>query len=547
MVSHRIDSKVKMKLKSKFLLSFLLVICLPIFAGGVNIFFFLKINRSIDELVENRFAVEQKVQSGHLIINKIYNKIWDTLLLDVNHRSEHIRDLDQLATTFYQSMDAISDYLSYPSGSIRNQKRYFQTFYIAGKDILMLNNLADFQENEEKIKRFRLYKERLVNQIDTRFEGYKNEFANSLSDLQKNTYVIAGFSIFSIILGSLLAAAFSIQLSTNLVRPIIALTHVIRNYVPGKKQIPANERTRDEIGRLGAAFNEMTRQLNESVENLEAQIVETREAEKKAALRRKQLVQADKMASLGILVSGVAHEINNPNQFIMSHIEPLKNAWEGAIPVLDQYSDQYGDFRMGGANYSLIKKKIPNIFSNISKGSLRIKTIVDELRGFVNESPRDILSKVNLNNMVDSALTLTANMIDSHTDNFSFQRGGNIPLIPGHYQRLEQVIVNLVQNACQALESKQETIRIKTGLDETENNALIEVMDTGIGIMKQDMDHVTDPFFTTKREQGGTGLGLSISSRIIADHHGTMVFESEKQKGTTVVIQLPLFDREVKE
>ncbi len=128
---------------------------------------------------------------------------------------------------------------------------------------------------------------------------------------------------------------------------------------------PVDESTADEIGRLGKVFNEMTRHLNKSLDKLEAQTMETILAERKAARRRRQLFQADKMASLGFLVSGVAHEINNPNQFIMSHIDPLKNAWNGAIPVLDQYYSQYGDFRIGGVNYSQIKEKIPR-YSQIS-------------------------------------------------------------------------------------------------------------------------------------------------------------------------------------
>ncbi|MCD4677891.1 MAG: HAMP domain-containing protein, partial [Desulfobacula sp.] len=359
-------------------------------------------------------------------------------------------------------------------------------------------------------------------------------------------YLIAAFSILSLVLGAAVASILSVKLSSSLVRPVLKLTSTIRKFTTGNKNITANVNSDDEIGRLGASFNEMTRQLNESFESLEAQIIERKQAQKKALRRMEQLVQADKMVSLGILVSGVAHEINNPNQFIMSHIEPLKNAWEGAIPVLDRYFEQYGDFRVGGTNYSLIKKKIPQIFSNISRGSERIKIIVDELRDFVNEKPQDDNARVNINDVVDSALTLISNMIKNTTNDFSFRKDENIPLILGHYQRLEQVIVNLLQNSCQAINSKADAICIHTQYDETDQEVLLVIHDGGKGIPQENLVHITDPFFTTKREQGGTGLGLSISSRIIADHKGSMVFESKNGKGTTVMIRLPVNTKEEK-
>ena len=110
-----------MKLRSKILGSFFIVVSILVFTGAINIFFFLRINQSIDEMVENRFVIEQKVQSGHLIINKIYNKIWDTMLLDIGKRTQQIDELDKLAMSFYRIMDSISDYLPYPSGNIRDQ------------------------------------------------------------------------------------------------------------------------------------------------------------------------------------------------------------------------------------------------------------------------------------------------------------------------------------------------------------------------------------------------------------------------------------------
>ncbi len=529
-----------MSLRSRILIGFILVTAIPVTAGALNLFFFVRMNRAIDELVETRFGIEQKVQSGHLIINRIYNQIWDALLLDMDSRPERIRDLDDQALAFFRIMDALSRDLPHPTGVIREQKRRFQTFYILGKDVLGLPNLSATQHHQETMERFKRSKDRLTDQMDKRFEGYKKEFVQSLSDLQADTYVIAAFSILSVIFSAMAALILSIRWSAGLVRPVLDLTSAIRRFTSGEPGIPARESPDDEIGRLGSAFNEMTRQLNESIDNLKTQIMERRHAEKEALRRREQLIQADRMASLGILVSGVAHEINNPNQFILSHIEPLKNAWEGAIPVLDRYYEQYGDFRLGGTNYSLIRDRIPRIFSNISAGSNRIKAIVDELKDFVNQRPQMVGEQVDLNDIVESALKLVSTMIRQSTRRFSFFRGQGLPPVTGHYHRLEQVVVNLVQNACQALTSPEEAVFVRTGYDGAEGCIRLEVTDQGVGIPEADKAHLSDPFFTTKREKGGTGLGLSIVSRIVADHNGSMIFEPGPDKGTKVIVKFPV-------
>lgn len=269
-------------------------------------------------------------------------------------------------------------------------------------------------------------------------------------------------------------------------------------------------------------------------------ITERLQQQKETKIREQQLVQADKMISLGILVAGIAHEINNPNQFIMSHLSPLKRACEEALPVLEKYSDMYGDFRIAGVNFSVMKKRLPSIFNNIMEGSKRIKNIVEELREYIREYPSEHTETIQFNSVVQSALTLLANLVKKSTKNFHVSYGNNLPFIKGHYQRLEQVVINLVQNACQALTKETDAIHIETLYDNTNDAVVLNVFDEGVGIPQNHIDHVTDLFFTTKRDIGGLGLGLAISSKIILDHGGKMVFKKREEGGTLASITLPV-------
>jgi PAS domain S-box-containing protein len=269
-------------------------------------------------------------------------------------------------------------------------------------------------------------------------------------------------------------------------------------------------------------------------------ISERKKAEEQAKLHQQQLMQASKMVALGTLVSGVAHEVNNPNNFIMLNSPILKEAWENAMPILEKYYEENGDFILGGMNYTEMRANIPTLFSGISDGARRIKRIVDDLKNYVRANNTDLTQSVDINKVLKSTVSLLANMIKKSTNQFSIEYGTKLPLLEGNFQRLEQVMINLVQNACQALPDPQKGIFITIRFDWINSNIVIKVRDEGMGIPPEALDHITDPFFTTKHDSGGVGLGLSISSKIIEEHGGSMHFESENGAGTTVEIVLPI-------
>ncbi len=269
-------------------------------------------------------------------------------------------------------------------------------------------------------------------------------------------------------------------------------------------------------------------------------ISERKKAEEQAKLHQQQLMQASKMVALGTLVSGVAHEVNNPNNFIMLNSPILKEAWDNALPILQKYYEENGDFIIGGMNYSEMRVNIPTLFSGISDGAKRIKQIVDDLKNYVRDNTADLTQSVDINEVLKSAVSLLSNMIKKSTNHFSIEYGRDLPLLKGNFQRLEQVMINLVQNACQALPDAQKGIFITIQFDRKASTIVINVRDEGMGIPPETLLNITDPFFTTKHDSGGVGLGLSISSKIVEEHGGTLNFKSEIGAGTTAEITLPV-------
>ena len=302
--------------------------------------------------------------------------------------------------------------------------------------------------------------------------------------------------------------------------------------------------------RLSNAFNTVEMQLGELRKAYQAYSKEItdrmqaeralHEAEEQAEQHQRQLMQADKMVALGTLVSGVAHEINNPNNFIMLNTPVLKDAWRDAYPILEQYYVQNGDFLMAGMPYSEMREKALALFSGISDGSQRIKRIVDDLKNYVRDDAGDLEQLVDLNKVLQSTISLVANMIEKATNRFEVSYGDHLPKLRGSFQRLEQVMVNLIQNACQALPDKDKGISAATHRDRKQSQVIVTIKDEGIGIERDILPHITDPFFTTKFNAGGVGLGLSVSSMIVKEHGGTLDFTSEPGSGTSVVVRLPL-------
>ncbi len=282
------------------------------------------------------------------------------------------------------------------------------------------------------------------------------------------------------------------------------------------------------------------RQVALRTADLTREIAERKCAEEELRLNQHSLLQADKMAALGVLVSGVAHEINNPTGLILLDIPILKRAQGDTAVILEEYYDENGDFTLGGIPYTEMRKELPRILEEMQEGAKRIKRIVNDLKDFARRDDAGEQEPVDLNGVARMALRLVEPTVRRATHRFLADFGEGMPLVRGNAQRIEQVIVNLLLNACQALPEPERGITLSTHYNGALRAVVLRVSDEGMGIAPEHLSRLTDPFFTTKRTSGGTGLGLSVSAGIVKEHGGVLSFDSLPGAGTTVTLTLPV-------
>lgn len=238
-----------------------------------------------------------------------------------------------------------------------------------------------------------------------------------------------------------------------------------------------------------------------------------REVTQQKHLQRK-LVQNEKMAALGMLAGGVAHEINNPLGGILAFAQLM-------MRDLDKKSSVYADLQ------------------EIEHAAIRCKKIVEDLLSFSRQSYETEQQEVPINEMIDKILPLVRLKLRSSKIELLPKFDNSDPCVVGSPTRLQQVILNLLTNAAQAI-GQGGTITVKTHCNREQKIAQIEVEDNGCGIPSENLGRIFDPYFTTKDVTDGTGMGLSISYSIITEHKGQIEVESEVDCGTRFIITLPL-------
>ncbi len=258
------------------------------------------------------------------------------------------------------------------------------------------------------------------------------------------------------------------------------------------------------------------------------------------------LLQSDKMASIGQLAAGVAHEINNPIGYVYSNLGTLEKYVQDTFAMLTMYEQAEGAIndpdvrsRLKAARDKLdvafLKEDLRDLMSESKDGITRVKNIVQNLKDFSHADAADEWHSSDLHNGLESTLNIVSNEIKYKAD--VIKEYGELPEIKCLSSQLNQVFMNLLVNAAHAIE-KRGKIMIRTGRHADE--VWVEIADTGKGISQEHMKKIFDPFFTTKPIGTGTGLGLSLSYGIIEKHHGRIEVQSEVGNGTTFRVWLPI-------
>jgi PAS domain S-box-containing protein len=270
-------------------------------------------------------------------------------------------------------------------------------------------------------------------------------------------------------------------------------------------------------------------------------VTEDKKIRQEGELRLQQMIQTHKLTALGEVVAGVAHEINNPVSFIAYNVPILEQIWNTVETILARSASHHSDWEKRGLSYEEVCSNMREIIQAFKIGANRISRVITSLKEFSRSDETAQKKMVAVPDVIAGALVIVGAQIRRNVSRIDQTIAKKIPPIHGHFQKIEQVIANLLINAHQAIPQGQKgVISIRCRYIDRLKSVVVDIEDNGKGIDRKTMEHIFDPFFTTRRELDGTGLGLSISYGLIKEHQGTISVLSRPGKGSRFSIYLPV-------
>ncbi len=354
----------------------------------------------------------------------------------------------------------------------------------------------------------------------------------------------------------ILTLIISILLSMSISKPLSIMEKTISKIGEGDLSGRLEYTNYYELNQLVQSYNVMVNELQKMYSTLEVE-VQDRTKELKNAYAELQntqamMVHSEKMKSLGELVAGIMHEINNPINFIYGNMTHLSNYSNDLIELIDDFTNNSKSLseeertafekKKEELDFEFLKTDMPDLIKSCKEGADRAKNIIQDLKSF-SRMEEAAITDVDVIHEIETTLNILHNKLKNKTV-IHKEYTEPIPKIEAFGGQLNQVFMNILDNAAGAIE-KQGDIWIRVQLDNSCQNLIIQIEDNGIGMDEETERKVFDPFFTTKPVGQGTGLGMSITHKIIKNHQGDIKVSSEKNKGTKFTITLPLkIDRE---
>ncbi len=270
-------------------------------------------------------------------------------------------------------------------------------------------------------------------------------------------------------------------------------------------------------------------------------VTEDKKIRQEGELRLQQMIQTHKLTALGEVVAGVAHEINNPVSFIAYNVPVLEEIWNTVETILSRNSAHHPDWEKRGLTYEEVCANMREIISAFKIGANRISRVITSLKEFSRSDETSQKKQVSVSEIINGALVIVGAQIRRTVSHIDLEIAEGLPLITGHFQKIEQVIANLLINAHQAIPAGDKgAIRIRCRYIVRLEAVVVDIEDNGKGIERDILTHIFDPFFTTRRDHDGTGLGLSISYGLVREHHGLISVLSRRGRGSRFCVYLPV-------